>query len=73
MVCIAQPGGKSFAAIVRYTCQDASNDVSPQLKTTTRVAFVGTLNLPECSPEDAARIMTRTVRDAEDLKALAGL
>ena len=74
MRCVIQPGGASFADIVRYLFADAggnSSGVTPRRGE--RVAFWGLLNLPACSPADAARVMTATVRDAEDLKVLAGI
>ena len=70
MRCIIQPGSASFADTVRYLVHDAGrNDSSFAPTTSARVAFWGMLNLPACSPADAAQIMTTTVRDAEDLKA----
>ena len=74
MRCIIQPGSASFADTVRYLVHGAGrNDSSFAPTTTARVAFWGMLNLPACSLADAARIMTTTVRDAEDLKVLAGI
>ena len=68
-----RPGRMSFCGLVRYLCRDAQDTgAGVQPRRIGRVAFVGKLNLPACSPEDAAGIMTTTVRDAEDLKALAG-
>ena len=74
MVDIVYPGASSFAPLIEYLLHDPPLDPgAPQPRTAERVAFMDVRNLPACAVEDIAGIMETTVRDAGELKALAGV
>ena len=64
--------GTSFAGLIRYMTHDAPERGSKPT-TTERVGFCRCDNVPTDDPEMASRIMAATVRDAEYLKAAAGV
>ena len=67
--------GVAFGGLVRYMTHDAPGPErgSKPPTTTERVAWSRCENLPADDPELAIRIMAATVRDADHLKAAAGV
>lgn len=73
MIAQIHAGGGNFAGAVAYLTHDAGTQDDPRPTSDDRVGFIEVENLVPCDPARAARIMAATVRDADALKALAGV
>lgn len=65
--------GHSFKGAFAYYLHDKRQEDGPQLATAERVAWTETRNLATDDPEAAKRIMIATARQADELKAAAGV
>lgn len=73
MIAQIHAGGGNFAGAIAYLTHDAGTQDDPRPTSDERVGFVEVENLVPCDPARAARIMAATARDADALKALAGV
>lgn len=68
--------GHSFRGVTAYLMHDKAQGVGPQPVTADRVGFAGLFNFvgdEAVSIEEASKVMALTVRDADQLKAAAGI
>jgi hypothetical protein len=72
MVPALTEGGRSFKGAAAYYLHDKREDGEADRRTTDRVAWTRTLNLPTDDPNRAWRMMVHTAQSQAELKAAAG-